>query len=172
MTKIAKSTTAADHPRHIRSRRGRALIGAAAAFVAVAALAAPASAKPFQQYLNGACGPTICKIDFVKVPVGQRLEVSNASCYLRLKGTATTSAEIFALQLLVVGANPANVLSAVTMAPRGIGSNDPDENVFSNDDAMFAFANAQQHFQAFVQISGGSFSQVACHISGNLVKVV
>jgi hypothetical protein len=151
MTKIAKSI-------------------AVAALVAVAALAAPASAKPFQQYLNGACGPTICKIDFKKVPVGQRLEVSNASCYLRLKSTPTTSVEPFALQLLVVAKNPGNVLSAVTMAPIFIGSNAPDESIYSNDDAMFVFAGAEQHIQAFVQISGGSFSQVACHISGNLVK--
>ena len=42
--------------------------------------------------------------------------------------------------------------------------------MFAANNAISAFAGAQQRMQAYVEIADGSFSQVACHISGDLVK--
>ena len=162
MIKNAKSAATQHKP------IGRALLRSAAALLVVAALAAPASARPFQQYLNGLCGATICKINFAKVPAGQRLLVNDVSCYVSLT-TASGNFGLRAMQLLVLGANPNNVLSAVTLVPDYTGSNSTDVNYAANS-TISAFANAQQRFQAYVEITAGTFSQVACHISGNLVK--
>jgi hypothetical protein len=167
MIKNAKS--AATRHTHMSRPRGRALLRSAAALLALATLAAPASARPFQQYLNGACSGTICKINFVKVPVGQRLLVNDVSCYVRL-APAGGGFSLRAVQLLVLGANPANVLSAVTLVPSlGAGSSITEAN-FASNNTISAFANAQQRFQAYVEITLGTFSQVACHISGDMVK--
>jgi hypothetical protein len=151
-------------------RRGGALLRCAAALLALGTLAAPSSAKPFQQYLNGACRGTLCKINFAKVPAGQRLTIINASCYIRLARTSTgLQPEIRAAQLLVLGADPATIVSAVTIVPEVVGRSN-NEFAFSANHPMTAFAGPQQRMQAYVDIFLGSFSQVACHISGDLAK--
>ena len=163
MIKIAKSSAAAVSTR-------RVLLRSAAAVLALGALAAPASARPFQQYLNGACTGLICKISFAKVPVGQRLDVKNASCYVRLgRLPGGGDSQIKAMQLLILGANPANVVSAVTMVPALVGKPGV-ETVYSAEHSLSSFANAQQRFQAYAEISGSTFEQFACHISGDMVK--
>jgi hypothetical protein len=138
--------------------------------VALITLAAPASARPFQQYLNGTCSGTICKISFVKVPAGQRLDVRNASCYLRLgRLPGGGDPQVHAMQWLILGANSATVASAVTMVPMKVGQ--PGIEIsYAAEHSLYSFAGAQQRFQAYAKISGSMFSQFACHISGDLVK--
>ena len=95
--------------------------------------------------------------------------MNDVSCYVRLATESGGSNSLRAVQLLVLGANPANVLSAVTLVPNRIGDNATEAN-FASNDTISAFANAQQRFQAYVEITVGTFSQVACHISGDMVK--
>lgn len=159
---VAKSRRASG-----RRRRGGAVLPCAAALLALGTLVAPSSARPFEQYLNGACGAKICTINFAKVPAGQRLEVTNVSCYIRLKAVPGRPS-IRAVQLLVLGANSNNAVSATTVVPF-FTSDDGFEVVHSANQIVTAFANAQQRFQAYVEISSGVFSQVACHIGGDLV---
>jgi hypothetical protein len=173
MIKITNSAGARPRTRHdaTPTRRGKA-IRSALAVLALATLAAtPASARPFQQYLNGACtGKKICKINFAQVPTGQRLLVNNASCYVRMgRDPGSNNTALRATQILVVGPNTNNVLSAVTLLPIPFSQTEK-EVVFAANSAISAFANAQQRMQAYVEIDEGSFSQVACHISGDLAK--
>lgn len=72
------------------------------------------------------------------------------------------------MQLLVLGAT-ANVASAVTMVPAIVGR--PDlAVVYAAEHSLSSYASAQQRFQAYVEISGSTFSQFACHISGDMAK--
>lgn len=171
MNKIARLVRPAGQQNSFRRRHGTALLRSAAALLALATLAAPASAKPFQQYLNGVCGASakICKIDFFTVPAGSRLDVKNVSCYIRLALESGRGTQIRASQLLVLGANPVNVVNAVTLVPVLVGQPATDD-VYSASHPISAFAGAQQRFQAYVELDAGTFSQVACHISGDLVK--
>lgn len=152
-----------------RKWQGRALRSALAVLALATLAATPASARPFQQYLNGVCSGTICKINFAKVPAGQRLLVNDVSCYVRLAPAAGGNFDLRAVQLLVLGANPNNVLSAVTLVPSLYAATSTEINYASND-TISAFANAQQRMQAYVEIVSGTFSQVACHISGDLAR--
>ena len=162
MTKNAKSAAT-------RHRVG-SLLRMAATLLALGAFAAPASAKPFQQYLNGACAGKLCRINFAKVPAGQRLTVSNISCYWRLANAQNGFApQIRAAQMLVIGATANDVLNAVTLVPEQFARAGV-ESVYSADHSVFAFANADQRLQAYVELSIGKFSQVACHISGDMAK--
>jgi hypothetical protein len=157
-------------PTSARTWRYRLAISAGA-LLTLGALAGPASAKPFQQYLNGNCTGSLCKINFAAVPAGQRLIVSNISCYMRLKQVPPSgfNPEIRASQMLVVGANLTTVVNAITLVPESIGRTD-DELVYSANHAVSAFANQNQRFQAYLELNRGSFSQFACHISGDLGK--
>jgi hypothetical protein len=95
--------------------------------------------------------------------------VNDVSCYVRL-ATVSGNFDLRAVQLLVLGANPTNVLSAVTLVPSLVGRHSPEVN-FASNHTILAFANAQERFQAYVEIKAGTFSQVACHISGDMAKV-
>lgn len=165
MRKITQLVVSGDQAKHNRAhgRRGAAL-RSAAALLALFTLAAPASARPFQQYLNGVCGAKICKINFIKVPVGSRLDVKNVSCFISVGGPA----QLRAAQLLVLGATPGNLVSAVTLVPLSLGRALTDF-IYSANHSISAFASAQQRFQAYVEITAGTFSQVACHISGDMI---
>jgi hypothetical protein len=167
MTKIAQLVVSGDQAKdnRVHGRRSAAL-RSAAALLALFTLAAPASARPFQQYLNGVCGPKICRINFIKVPAGSRLDVKNVSCFISVGGPA----QLRASQLLVLGATPGSVVNAVTLAPLPQGRALTDY-IFSANHPISAFASAQQRFQAYVEIAAGTFSQVACHISGDMVTV-
>lgn len=170
MNKITRFGRYAGQQDSLRRRHGTALLRSAAALLALITLAAPASARPFQQYVNGACSGPVCKINFAKIPAGQRLDVKNASCYARLgRLPGGGDPQIKAMQLLVIGANSVSVASAVTMVPALVGK--PGlEIVYSAQHSLSSFAGAQQRFQAYAEISGSIFSQFACHISGDLVK--
>ena len=170
MTSIAKLGATCRHGRRFLTRHGGVtlLLRSAVAVLALGAIIAPASAKPFQQYLNGVCGATLCTIDFAKVPAGKRLDVTNVSCYVRLRNVTGRPA-IRAAQLLVIGANPNNTLNAVTLVPHEV-SNLVSEIVFSADHPIAAFARSKQRFRAYVEINFGAFSQVACQISGDMVR--
>jgi hypothetical protein len=173
MTKFAKAPAEGDNAktRLALRRGGRTLLRSAVIALALGALATPASARPFQQYLNGNCAGTLCTINFAKVPAASRLDVDNVSCYMRLKlGTGGTSVQIRAAQVLVVGANPNNVLNAVTLVPELTGRT-LTEDVFAANHAISAFAGAGGRLQAYLELERGSFSQFACHISGELVKL-
>jgi hypothetical protein len=152
--------------------RGKALLGSAAALLAALALTAPASAAPFQQYLNGNCvtGAT-CKINFASVPAGKRLLVDSVSCYLRVVAEPGKSfPEIKFEQMLVVGASSNKVVNALTLTPLHtafIG----DEAIYAATHTVTAFANANQRFQAVAELDKAGFSQFACHISGDMSKV-
>ena len=169
MIRIAKPAGAGDRTDVACTGTWRKLAIAASVLVAIGTFTAPVSAKPFQQYLNGACGATVCTINFAKVPAGQRLEISNVSCYLRLKFDERGNAKIRAAQFLILGANPNNIVSANTIVPAYVASQG-GEDVFSANHTVRSFANPQQRFQAYVEINNGSFSQVACHISGDMNK--
>jgi hypothetical protein len=84
MIRIAKPTAAGHHTDVASIGTWRKFAIAASALLTLGTFSAPASAKPFQQYLNGACGATLCTINFAKVPAGQRLSITSVSCYARL----------------------------------------------------------------------------------------
>jgi hypothetical protein len=46
-----------------------------------------------------------------------------------------------------------------------------NEVVFSASETLSSFASPQQRFQAYVEVREAAFSQFACHISGDLVKL-
>lgn len=173
MTTIANlAATGRQAKRNSMSRHFGLTLRSAAALLALFTLAAPASALtvPFQQYQNGTCSGTLCRINFWKVQPGWRLEIENVSCYVRVKYGPNTFPIVRAAQMLVVGANLTTVLNAVTLAPASLGQNDT-EKIYSANHAISAFASPGQRFQAYVEIDRGSFSQVACHISGERVKL-
>jgi hypothetical protein len=123
-----------------------------------------AQATPYQRYQNGACVGLTCAIDFPKAPAGKRLVIQNASCYLRV----SNSADIYALQLLILN-NADTLISAQTFTPQFVDSiTTPSERVYSGTHSIFAFANAGQRFQVYAELKAGSFSQLACHISGDM----
>jgi hypothetical protein len=127
-------------------------------------LSSAAEAAPFQQYRNAVCTASlICSIDFPVVQAGKRLEISNVSCYLRTSGTV----EVFAMQFLVN--EGATTKSALSLAPSFVDTTGvPFESVFSTNQSVFVFANAGQRLRAYVELKKGTFSQFACHISGQL----
>jgi hypothetical protein len=99
------------------------------------------------------------------------MEIKNASCYVRLKyPTGGGSPAIYALQLLLLGQNSPNAVSAVTMVP-SLPAYPGNEVVFSASETLSSFASPQQRFQAYVEVREAAFSQFACHISGDLVKL-
>ena len=139
-----------------------ALLGCAA-FIS---LSSAAQAGRFQQYLNGACGGiNVCTINFAAVPAGKTLDVSNFSCYLRVSGAA----DVYALQLLQIRAG-GSIGNAVTADLHQVDTivGPPAQRVYQSNDTVFAFATAGQRFRAYAELRAGTFSQFACHISGQL----
>lgn len=123
-----------------------------------------AQARPFQEYKNGNCSGEACVINFLLVPQGKRLTISNVSCYLRTADPAV----LYAMKLLVVIARNGAIRTAVTLMPDSTDSL-ADAEVFSANETIYAFATAGQRFRATAEIrEGGSFQQFACHISGQL----
>jgi hypothetical protein len=131
-------------------------------------LASAAEAVPFQQYKNGACTSSLtCTVEFNLVPGGRRLDVTNVSCYLRAGGTV----ELLAMQLLVTEGGATR--SAVTLVPAFVDTTGTqDEWVYSANATIFAFAKAGQRFLAYAELKKGTFSQFACHISGQFQNTV
>lgn len=150
----------------MKSNARYALIAVLACQIGVFLASGIAEAANFQQYLNGSCSGLICRINFTLVPVGERLEISNTSCYVR-----TANADFRALQLLV-NAGSGVTASAVTLAPAEVGSFNvltTQYHVYQSNDQIFAFAKAGQRFQAYAELATGSIEQFACHISGHML---
>jgi len=147
-----------------RTLKARALISALLGCLGWLPFSSVAEAAPFQQYRNGVCASnSICTIDFGLVPAGGRLDITNVSCYLRTSGTV----ELSAVQILVVRGMVTQ--SALTIVPEFVDTlGVPFESVFSANHPIFAFATAGQRFRAFAELKKGTFSQFACHISGQL----
>lgn len=130
---------------------------------------AATSQTPFQQYaFRDPCPANPCIVDFATVPAGSRLNITNTSCYI--KTDSKTDAEVDALQLLVSNKNE-KILTASTLVPFFV-SNNGTSLVFSANHPVAVFANAGQHFQAFLSlISPTPATLFACHISGQLQKL-
>lgn len=145
----------------------RAVLSAALLLGLSLTLPGDAEAARYQKYLNGNCPNTICTINFPIVPAGKTLVLTNVSCYVRLNGT---DAELYAQQLLQVGAG-GGVGVAVTLASGFRQTIDalPNQVVLSSNHAIDVFATAGQRFQAYAEVRRGTFSQFACHISGQLL---
>ena len=142
-----------------------ALLGCAACI----SLSSAAQAARFQQYLNGACVGLVCTINFSVVPAGKTLDVSNFSCYLRVSGVDSGKSDVFALQLLQIKAG-GGIGNAVTADLQFVDSiTTPSERVYQSNNTIFAFATAGQRFRAYAELKAGTFSQFACHISGQLL---
>ena len=155
-------------PRH--RKIGRALLGSAAALLALAAFAVPASSAPFQQMGFGACAGKICKFNFTPVPAGQRLVVSNVSCYLRMAVPPGDFYPLAAASLSVLDADPTKIVSIVTLVTNVTGQHD-DQIVLSSNDMVAEFANARQRFQAVISFYEGQVFETRCQISGDMAKL-
>jgi hypothetical protein len=141
----------------------RALFSALMGCLAWLPFSSAAEAAPFQQYRNGVCAASICNIDFVVVPAGRRLDISNVSCYLRASGDR----DISAMQLLVM--QGAATRSAVSLVPEHVDDmGSPFQSVYSANHTIFTYATAGQRFRAYTELKKGTFSQFACHISGQI----
>jgi hypothetical protein len=132
--------------------------------LALLPLSSVAEAAPFQLYKNGTCTPSlICTIDFPAVPANKRLEITNASCYLRVNGNH----DLAAMQLLVMQGTI--VRSAVTLVPSRVDNiGGPTPAMYGASHSIFAFANGGQRFRAYAELAQGTFGQFACHISGQM----
>lgn len=164
---MTKSTRSAA-PR--RRKIGRALLGSAAALFALATFAAPASAEPFQQLLNGKCVGKVCKFNSTKVPAGKRLDIRDVSCYVRMGVTDGDFYPLVAESLSVLGADPTKIINTITLVTNVTGVSD-GQIVISSNNAVVAFATAQQMFQANFVIFEGQVFETRCHISGDMAKV-
>lgn len=127
------------------------------------------SQTPFQQYaFRDPCPSNPCAVDFATVPAGSRLIITNTSCYI--KTDSKTDTEVDALQLLVSNKNE-KILTASTLAPFLVSSTSTSL-VFSANHPVAVFANAGQHFQAFLSLTSSTpVPLFACHISGQLQKL-
>jgi hypothetical protein len=118
---------------------------------------------PYQLYKNGSCtAAKICSIDFPAVPAGRSLEISNVSCYLRVDGASVLNAMQF---LLMEGAA---VKSALTVEPRLIGGSAATSLVYAANHHVLMFVSAGRRLQAYADLTQGTYSQFACHISGRM----
>ncbi|HET6376220.1 MAG TPA: hypothetical protein VFF88_09235 [Methylocella sp.] len=166
-TGVPFDTAPAQEPAAFRRKgmKATALFSALLGCLSVLPLSSAAEAAPFQQYKNGACSASskICTIDFAVVPAGKRLDIIDASCYLRVSGAH----ELYAMQFLVMQGTATQ--SALTLQPQYIDDvTMPFESVYSANHSTIAFANAGQRLRAYVELSKGTYSQFACHISGQL----
>lgn len=135
--------------------------------------ASPAKAADFQQYLQGNCSGLICTVNFATVPAGKTLKASKASCYARVNTPHFfTDGNLFAMQLLLVRPNgvaaTAETMSALRVG-RFSGPNNTETSVYQAHNDVQMTAKAGQRMQGYVQITEGTFQQVACHISGSLI---
>jgi hypothetical protein len=131
----------------------------------------------YQQYVYTTCKNqseiNICVLDFDKIPVSSRLDVSNVSCHIQSQIAPGI------LQLLVMSAQN-KILSASTMVPTRVHSYIDDSKwlYFASNHAVSVFANATQHFQIYMVVGiPGSIDVfhdiqfLGCHVSGDLVKL-
>jgi hypothetical protein len=143
----------------------------------VSAPRAEISRTRYQQYTwNESCGEQpICRIDFDVVPANSRLEITNVSCYVNLRGPNTANIILRVPQLHIIGTG-GTVVTASTLAPTVLHSGDRDEIIWTANHAVDVFADAGQHIQGFFQrhefdTVGNRWKIIACHISGHLVKL-
>lgn len=142
-------------------------------FVAMMALAgAPEAAvthTPYQQYIFRSCpAGNTCLIDFPVVPANIRIDLSNASCYIRGAGVPDLPRLDF-LQLLTLRAD-ASVAGAFTLEPKQIGAFSGGVS-FAANASVGAFAPANQHFQVIARSLFGQMVTLACNLSGERVQL-
>jgi len=133
---------------------------------------------PYQQYRFTSCSVNQnCTVDFPTVPASSRLDITNVSCFIEIFSPPTTSPGVRFAQLLVLRSNN-SILTVSTLLleqqsstfiPNGGGN----IKGFAANHAVAVFANAGQRFQGYVDPLGANdrVSFMACHISGNMVKL-
>jgi hypothetical protein len=166
---------------HHQYRLGaRALFTLAATVLITMAFATVAPAQvsrtPFQQYLFTNCPVNEnCTVDFRTVPPASRLEISNVSCFVEILGPTTSTALVRAAQLLVIRSNGSIGTASTLLLEQQHSTFTASNNTrgFAANHAVAVFANAGQHFQAYVDPLGANdrVSFMACHISGTLVRL-
>ena len=152
----------------------RRAIAAAAIALGINATAVPAFALtsiPYQSYEFTQSCSVPCVLNFAKVPLNKRLEISNVSCLVRWTAVANPM-YIDNMQLLVVSAT--KIVTASTLAPIPTHTMDPQvphsHLTFSANHAVSVFATAGTNFRAIVDTTGGAAANFfACHISGRMV---
>jgi hypothetical protein len=126
------------------------------------------SQTPFQQYaFRDPCPGNPCTVNFTTVPINSRLNITNTSCYIKTDAKSLT--QVDALQLLLINKN--KIATASTLVPFSV-SQTSTFIVYSANHPVAVFANAGQHFQAFLSLTSSIPSPLfACHISGQLQKL-
>ena len=134
--------------------------------------AAPASARPYQQYLQGVCVNGVCHVRYPDVPAGKILQAEMASCYMRLGyATAAPVARVDGYSLAVYNAN--NSLLSAEIVPMRFMDGFPisatdSQAVFAVNSPVLLTAKAGQHMESVVEYADGTPFQLSCHISGTL----
>ena len=148
-----------------------ALIAMAFATVALAQV----SRTPYQQYRFKNCPVNAnCTIDFPTVPPASRLEITNVSCYLEVSAPTGTPA-LRVAQLLLLRPNDSIATASTLLLGQQHTSFTATGNLlgYAANHAIDVFAPAGHHFQAYADplrpIDSVSF--LACHISGDLVRL-
>jgi hypothetical protein len=133
------------------------------------------SRTPFQQYHFTHCNTDeICTVDFRRVPSGSRLEITNVSCYLEVSAR-TGSPELRVAQLLLLRPNDSIATASTLLLGQQHTSFTSTGNLrgYAANHAIDVFAPAGHYFQAYADplrpIDSVSF--LACHISGDLVRL-
>jgi hypothetical protein len=126
---------------------------------------------PYQSYEFTQSCSVPCVLNFAKVPLNKRLEISNVSCLVRWTAVANPM-YIDNLQLLVM--NATKIVTASTLAPIPTHTMDPQvphsHLTFSANHAVSVFATAGTNFRAIVDTTGGAAANFfACHVSGRMV---
>ncbi len=138
-----------------------------------ALLLAPAAAQAadYQVYRDAACTANAeCGINYPRVGAGQKVTITNVSCYLR----HAQGASVAAAQLVVQNSDNSRAF-AVTLdlqLQSQVNIGDSNQLVWVSNDAIRAVANPGQRFRAYAQIRSGDTGnlgtviQLSCGISG------
>ena len=118
---------------------------AGAVFAALLLLASAASAEavvtrtPYQRYVNRDCPSNSlnCIINFPVIAANYRLELTNASCYVRQRIDQGVGS-LYALQLLTTKASTGAIVSAVNLVPQLIAEVQGANRIYSSNDPVTA----------------------------------
>jgi hypothetical protein len=139
---------------------------------------AAAQAADYQVYKDAFKGDAKCAanaqciIDFATVPAGQKLTITNLSCYLSHK----EGVGLAALQLVVQKANFDRVFAVTPnlQLQSKVAVGDQQYFVWVSNDTIKAVTKAGQHVRVYAEVhkgtdgSVGTVEQLACGISGTL----
>jgi hypothetical protein len=152
-----------------RRKKRRALVSTLLVCLGSPSLSCAADAAPFQRYESVDCGQatTYCTMTLAFVPAGKRMEIDNASCYLRMSGDH----EIASMVLML--SKEKQFRHELFLAPeRDVGrapSQGEKTTIYSANHSIVAFADGGEQLEAAVQYGAGVAGQFACHISGRLI---